>query len=68
MQFVFQIKEERLRKHFGVVGPVTDCSLKFTKDGMFRKFAFVGFKTENEAKQAIKQFNKTFIDTAKIQV
>ncbi|WAR01970.1 RBM19-like protein [Mya arenaria] len=62
------IKEERLRKHFGVVGPVTDCSLKYTKDGMFRKFAFIGFKTEVEAKAAVKQFNKTFIDTAKIQI
>ena len=35
---------------------------------MFRKFAFIGFKSETEAQAAVQQFNKTFIDTAKIEV
>ncbi|XP_052219695.1 probable RNA-binding protein 19 isoform X2 [Dreissena polymorpha] len=35
---------------------------------MFRKFAFIGFKTETEAQAALKQFNNTFINTSKIQI
>ena len=65
---MFQMKEEKLRKHFGKVGLVTDCSLKYTKNGVFRKFAFIGFKTEQEAQSALKQFNNTFIDASKIVV
>jgi multiple RNA-binding domain-containing protein 1 len=42
--------------------------LKYTKDGKFRQFGFVGFKTEEEAKKAIEYFNETFIDASKIQV
>lgn len=62
------IKEERLRSIFCKKGEITDCTLKFTKDGRFRKFAFVGFSKEEEAKKAINSLNKTFIDTARIQV
>ncbi|XP_060561749.1 probable RNA-binding protein 19 [Ruditapes philippinarum] len=62
------IKEEKLRNHFGKVGSVTDCSLKYTKNGVFRKFAFIGYKTEQEAQSALKQFNKTFIDASKIVI
>ncbi|KAF3850875.1 hypothetical protein F7725_012647 [Dissostichus mawsoni] len=35
------MKEERFRSMFAAFGTVTDCSLKFTKDGKFRKFGFV---------------------------
>ncbi|XP_053375079.1 probable RNA-binding protein 19 isoform X2 [Mercenaria mercenaria] len=62
------IKEDKLRNHFGKIGSVTDCSLKYTKSGVFRKFAFIGFKTEQEAQAALKQFNKTFIDASKIVI
>lgn len=68
MHFFLQIKEERLRKHFGATGQVTDCSLKYTKSGVFRKFAFIGYKTEAEAQAALKQFDGTFIDASKIVV
>ena len=67
-ELLFQIKEERLRKIFGEQGEITDCSLKFTKSGQFRKFAFIGFKTEDAAQAALAQFNQTFIDASKIQV
>jgi multiple RNA-binding domain-containing protein 1 len=53
---------------FGEKGTITDCSLKYTKDGVFRKFAFIGYRTPAEAEQAVKYFNKTFINTARIQV
>ncbi|XP_056002350.1 probable RNA-binding protein 19 isoform X2 [Ostrea edulis] len=63
-----KMKEERLRAMFGAVGTLTDCSLKYTKEGVFRKFAFIGYSSEAEADQAIKQLNKTFIDASRIQV
>lgn len=63
-----QIKEERLRKLFSEKGVVTNCNLKYTSDGVFRKFAFIGYKTESAATNAIKYFNNTFIDTNKIIV
>lgn len=63
-----QIKEERLKQLFGDKGTVTDCALKYTQDGVFRKFAFIGFQTDAEAAAAVKHFDKTFIDTSRIQV
>ncbi|XP_004843785.1 probable RNA-binding protein 19 isoform X2 [Heterocephalus glaber] len=62
------MKEERFRQLFAAFGTLTDCSLKFTKDGKFRKFGFIGFKSEVEAQRALSHFNKCFIDTARITV
>ncbi|XP_037672907.1 probable RNA-binding protein 19 [Choloepus didactylus] len=62
------IKEERFRQLFTAFGTLTDCSLKFTKDGKFRKFGFIGFKSEEEAQTALNHFNKSFIDTSRITV
>ncbi|XP_032165677.1 probable RNA-binding protein 19 isoform X4 [Mustela erminea] len=62
------MKEERFRQLFGSFGTLTDCSLKFTKDGKFRKFGFIGFKSEEEARTALNHFNKSFIDTSRISV
>ncbi len=62
------LTEGRLRELFGGEGAVTDCQLKFTRDGFFRRFAFVGFQTEREAEHAKKHLDKTFIGTARIQV
>ncbi|KAF7661994.1 hypothetical protein LDENG_00248920 [Lucifuga dentata] len=62
------MKEERFRTMFAAFGTVTDCSLKFTKDGKFRKFGFVGFKTEEDANKALKHFNKSFVDTSRVTV
>lgn len=62
------MKEERFRSMFVAFGTVTDCSLKFTKDGKFRKFGFVGFKDEEDANRALKHFNKSFVDTSRVTV
>ncbi|KAF5929266.1 hypothetical protein HPG69_019287 [Diceros bicornis minor] len=62
------MKEERFRQLFSAFGTLTDCSLKFTKDGKFRKFGFIGFKSEEEAQTALNHFNKSFIDTSRITV
>ncbi|NWI91408.1 RBM19 protein, partial [Pitta sordida] len=63
-----QMKEDRFRKLFGAFGTLTDCCLKFTKDGKFRKFGFIGYKSEDEARTALNHFNKSFIDTSRITV
>uniref|UniRef100_A0A3B4YYG9 Probable RNA-binding protein 19 n=1 Tax=Seriola lalandi dorsalis TaxID=1841481 RepID=A0A3B4YYG9_SERLL len=62
------MKEERFRSMFAAFGTVTDCSLKFTKDGKFRKFGFVGFKAEEDATRALKHLNKSFVDTSRVTV
>ena len=66
--FCFQCKEEKVRNLFGEKGVITDCTLKYSKDGVFRKFAFVGYKTEKEAQEAVKHFNKSYMNTSKLQV
>ncbi|TWW60369.1 RNA-binding protein 19 [Takifugu flavidus] len=62
------MKEERFKSMFAAFGTVTDCSLKFTKDGKFRKFGFVGFRSEEEANRALAQLNKSFVDTSRVTV
>ncbi|NXI86301.1 RBM19 protein, partial [Rhipidura dahli] len=62
------LKEERFRKLFGAFGTLTDCCLKYTKDGRFRKFGFIGYRTEDEAQAALSHFHKSFIDTARVTV
>lgn len=63
-----QMKEDRFRKLFAAFGTLTDCCLKFTKDGKFRKFGFIGYKSEDEAQAALNHFNRSFIDTSRITV
>ena len=62
------ITEDRLSQHFSSQGTVTDVKLMKTKDGVFRKFAFIGFQNDDESHKAIGFFNKTFIDSSKIVV
>ncbi|XP_057230179.1 probable RNA-binding protein 19 [Malurus melanocephalus] len=62
------MKEDRFRKLFAAFGTLTDCCLKYTKDGRFRKFGFIGYKSEEEAQTALNHFNKSFIDTSRITV
>ncbi|NXI23238.1 RBM19 protein, partial [Sterrhoptilus dennistouni] len=63
-----QMKEERFRKLFAAFGTLTDCCLKYTKDGRFRKFGFIGYRSEDEAQAALNHFNKSFIDTSRVMV
>ncbi|KAI7807500.1 probable RNA-binding protein 19 [Triplophysa rosa] len=62
------MKEDRFHKMFADFGTLTDCVLKFTKDGKFRKFGFVGFKTEEDGQKALKHFNKSYVDTSRVTV
>ena len=58
----------RLREHFAERGEVTDAKIMKTSDGKTRQMAFVGYKTEEDATQALEYFNNTFVDTSKISV
>jgi len=60
--------EERLREYFSAAGEVTDCRLRTTKEGRSRQFAFIGFRHEAGAVQAIAELNRSFFDTGRILV
>ncbi|XP_018416111.1 PREDICTED: probable RNA-binding protein 19 [Nanorana parkeri] len=62
------IKEDRFRDLFAAFGTLTDCTLKYANDGKFRKFGFIGYGSEEEAKAALSHFNKSFIDTSRVSV
>ncbi|XP_028314134.1 putative RNA-binding protein 19 isoform X2 [Gouania willdenowi] len=62
------MKEDRFKSMFAAFGTITDCSLKFTEDGKFRKFGFVGFKTEEDADKALRHFHRSFVDTSRVTV
>lgn len=53
---------------FSKQGRITDVQLKYTKEGKFRKFAFLGYQNEQDAAAAIEFFNNTCIDTSRINV
>ncbi|KAJ0176548.1 hypothetical protein K1T71_007727 [Dendrolimus kikuchii] len=59
---------ENLKQLFGEKGEVTDVQLKYTKDGKFRNFGFVGYRTEEQACAAKEYFDGTCIRSMKIQV
>lgn len=63
-----KITEKKLRDLFEAQGTITDIQLKYTKEGVFRQFAFIGYRTEEEAQSAIKYFNNTCIQTSRIRV
>lgn len=65
---IYQVTETKLKEHFSTKGVVTDVQLKYTKDGKFRRFGFVGFKTDEQANEALEYFDKTCIDTTRISV
>ncbi|KAF9189270.1 hypothetical protein BGZ51_009717 [Haplosporangium sp. Z 767] len=62
------LSDERFREHFSSVGEVTDAKLMKSSFGNSRRFGFIGYKTEKDAKAALAHFNNTFIDTSKIIV
>ncbi|XP_057970697.1 multiple RNA-binding domain-containing protein 1 isoform X2 [Malania oleifera] len=60
------VAEDRLREVFSRKGEITDVKLMRTKDGKSRQFAFIGFRTEHEAEEALKFFNKSYLDTCRL--
>ena len=61
-------KEGRIRELFSQCGEVTDIKVVKTRSGASRRFAFVGFVENSQAEEAVNHFNKTFIDSSKIEV
>ena len=62
------LTEKRFKEHFSKMGVVTDAKIIYTKDGRSRLFGFIGYRTPDEAKKALKYFNNTFIDTSRVSV
>ncbi|KAF8041940.1 hypothetical protein BT93_A0519 [Corymbia citriodora subsp. variegata] len=60
------VAEDRLRDLFSQKGEIKDVKLMRTIDGKSRQFAFIGFRTEQEAQEAIQYFNKSYLDTRRI--
>ena len=62
----------KLREHFeqkgGPGGTLTDVKVSSKADGTSRRFGFVGYKTEEEARKAQQWFDRTFIDSTRISV
>lgn len=57
-----------MRDIFSEKGQITDVQLKYTKEGKFRKFGFVGYQSEEDAAVAKEFFHNTCVDTARIDV
>ncbi|KAJ2705239.1 Multiple RNA-binding domain-containing protein 1 [Coemansia sp. IMI 203386] len=62
------ITEERFREHFGSKGEITDAKLIYAEGGRFRKFGYIGFRSEEDANAAQSYYDGTFIDTSRIVV
>ncbi|KAJ1972817.1 Multiple RNA-binding domain-containing protein 1 [Dimargaris xerosporica] len=60
--------DDSVRSHFAPKGEITDCKLMRNQKGESRRFAYIGFRTEKEAKAAVRHFNETFMDTTRILV
>lgn len=62
------LTEERLKEHFSKEGNVSDVKLMKKRNGESRQFAFIGYKSQQDAERAVKYFDRSFIDTARIEV
>ncbi|EPX72304.1 RNA-binding protein Mrd1 [Schizosaccharomyces octosporus yFS286] len=47
---------------------ITDVSVAKTKDGVSRRFAFIGFKNEQDAEKTVRYLDRSFIDSSRVQV
>lgn len=62
------LTEEKLKRHFAQEGNVTDVKLMKKRNGESRRFAFIGYKCSSDAEKAVSYFNRSFIDTGRIEV
>ena len=63
-----KIDETKLRELFEQCGQVTDVKIQKCRNGRSRHFGFVGYHSELEAETAVKHFNKTFLNSVRIEV
>lgn len=74
------LTDDKLKEHFikrinknhsktvGTNELITDIKVLKDRNGQSRRFAFIGFRNESDAFDAIDYFNGSYIDTAKIEV
>lgn len=62
------VTSDRLKEHFSKFGQITDACIIKTKAGKSRRFGFVGYRTEDQAQEALKYFNQSFFDTCRLSV
>lgn len=61
--------EQQLKDTFGQKGEITDVKIvRNHKNGLSRNFAFIGFRNDLQANEAIQYFNNTFIGLSRIVV
>lgn len=61
--------DDKLKAHFAQHGGmVTDAKVMRKHNGQSRRFGFVGFRNTEDAEEAVKYFNSTFINTTRIEV
>eukprot|EP01040_Poterioochromonas_malhamensis_P025999 gene25999-32577_t len=61
-------KEAELRSVFGKCGEITDLKIMRRPDGTSRNFAFIGYRTTDQAEAARKYFNNTFMGLSRLSV
>ena len=66
--YFVQVTVDKLKEKFSQKGRVTDVQLKYTPEGKFRKFGFVGYQSEEEAQAALEFFHNSFFNTSKLCV
>lgn len=62
------VAEKEIRKHFEDIDNITDVKLMYNQAGIFRRFAFVGFKSSEAADRAIEKLNNSFIKNNKLSL
>ena len=62
------LEKDKLAELFAAYGDLTDVKVCKKKSGESRRFGFVGFKSEADAARALKYFNKSYINTSKVEV
>ncbi|WBW72617.1 ribosome biogenesis RNA-binding protein Mrd1 [Schizosaccharomyces osmophilus] len=46
---------------------ITDVSVAKTKDGVSRRFAFIGFKNEQDAEKTVRYLDRSYIDSSRVE-
>ncbi|KAK7205141.1 multiple RNA-binding domain-containing protein 1 [Myxozyma melibiosi] len=63
------LTDEKFKSHFADHGGViTDCKVMRTRGGQSRRFGFIGFRAAEDAVEAVRYFDKTFIGMTRIAV
>ncbi|CAB3220704.1 unnamed protein product [Arctia plantaginis] len=63
-----KVTVDKLKEIFSEKGEVTDVQLKYTKDGKFRNFGFIGYRSQEQATEARDYLNGICINSMKIEV